>query len=175
MTATHSQTKWSLTQEAFDALLKSLSDNRDAAAEKYLESRRNLVRFFEWRGCAFPEDHADETINRIARKISEGEQIQNPGGYFIGVARLVFLEIIKARAKETEALTEIGSASLEVSDTSATELRVECLQQCLQSLPQENRELIVEYYQAHKGHKILNPKKLTEKIGSSVNTLRMRA
>src|SRR5215471_11614968 len=73
--------KWVLTQEAFDRLLASLGEDREVAGERYVEIRKNLVRFFEWRGSAFPEDHADETINRIAKRISEGEEIRNPGSY----------------------------------------------------------------------------------------------
>ena len=54
--------KWALTQQAFDTLLAAFDGDREAAGEKYLEVRNNLLRFFEWRGCPFPEDHADETI-----------------------------------------------------------------------------------------------------------------
>src|ERR1043165_1611062 len=72
--------KWTLTQEAFDKLLIALGGDRDSGSEKYLELRTNLTRFFEWRGCSFPEDHADETINRMAKKVAEGEEILNPSG-----------------------------------------------------------------------------------------------
>ena len=69
--------KWSLTQTAFDRLLASLDSDRDIAADRYLRMRRNLVRLFEWRGCSTPEEYADETINRCARKIQEGEEIRD--------------------------------------------------------------------------------------------------
>ncbi len=108
---TPSLRKWTLTQEAFDKLLIALGGNRESGSEKYLEIRNHLTRFFEWRGCPFPEDHADETFNRIARKVAEGEEILNPSGYAMGVARLLLLEIIKGRQKEQSALTEIGTAS----------------------------------------------------------------
>ena len=49
--------KWALTQDAFDGLLASLGDDRNAAADRYLEIRRNLVRLFEWRGCATPDEY----------------------------------------------------------------------------------------------------------------------
>jgi DNA-directed RNA polymerase specialized sigma24 family protein len=166
--------KWSLTQEAFDRLLHCLADERDAAAEKYLEIRRNLLKFFEWRGCPFPEDHADETVNRVARRLTEGEEIRNPMAYFIGVARLLVLEIVKARAKETQALGELGRVDT-VESVDPSETRLECLRQCLQGLSAENRELIIEYYQGDKGEKIENRRKLTERLRMPVNTLRMRA
>src|SRR5262245_29135467 len=76
--------KWTLTQEAFDKLLATLDEDRERAGEIYLEIRSNLVRFFEWRGCPFPEDHADETFNRVAKRAEE-EKILNPSSYCIGV------------------------------------------------------------------------------------------
>src|ERR1051326_9571412 len=105
-----SRQKWTLTQEAFDQLLVALGGDRDSAAQKYLEIRNNLTRFFEWRGCAFPEDHADETINRIAKRVAEGEEILNYSGYALGVARLLLLEINKGRQREQFALGERGQA-----------------------------------------------------------------
>jgi RNA polymerase sigma factor (sigma-70 family) len=167
--------KWALTQEAFDKLLSVLGEDRDSAGKQYLEIRNNLVRFFEWRGCSFPEDHADETINRVARKIAEGEEIRNPSGYFIGVARMLLLEIIKQRDKEHHALNEMASSQIISSDSSESEARIDCLRECLQSLSSDNRELIIQYYQGEKGSKIENRKKLTERLKVSVNTLRMRA
>jgi DNA-directed RNA polymerase specialized sigma24 family protein len=173
--ASQSHRKWSLTQEAFDGLLLCLDNNREAAGQKYLEIRRDLVRFFEWRGCSFPEDHADETVNRVARRISEGERLLNPKAYFIGVARLLLLEISKARAKESQALAELGHSSVETSEPDASEVKIECLRKCLLGLSTDNRELILQYYQGEKREKIENRRKLTEQLGVAVNTLRMRA
>jgi hypothetical protein len=138
----------SLTQEAFDRLLDCLADEREAAGQKYLEIRSNLIRFFEWRGCPFPEDHADETVNRVARRLSEGEELRNPSAYFIGV---------------------------EPVEPTGDEPQIECLQQCLGTLSSENRELILQYYQGEKSEKIRNRKQLTTRLGVPLNTLRMRA
>ena len=169
--------KWTLTQEAFDKLLLAFGDDRDSGGKKYLEIRSNLTRFFEWRGCPFPEDHADETINRIAKRVAEGEQIQNPSGYAMGVARLLLLEILKGRQREQVAMTELTNTSTEASSDEPDdgEERIGCLRHCLQGLTNDNRVLITEYYEGEKGDKIQNRKKLVEKFGIPVNTLRMRA
>ena len=171
----HARQKWTLTQDAFDRLLIALGGDRDSGSEKYLEIRSNLTRFFEWRGCSFPEDHADETFNRIARKIDEGEAILNPAGYAMGVARLLLLEILKSRQREQTALNEIGTASDVYVAADDGEDRLVCLRDCLQSLSPDNRELILQYYQGEKGEKIQNRKKLLDQLGIPVNTLRMRA
>jgi DNA-directed RNA polymerase specialized sigma24 family protein len=171
----HARQKWTLTQDAFDRLLLALGGDRDSGGDKYLEIRTNLTRFFEWRGCSFPEDHADETFNRIAKKIDEGEKILNPAGYAMGVARLLLLEIMKSRQREQSALNEIGTAS-EVADVADDgDDRLECLQNCLETLSPDNRELILQYYQGEKSEKIRNRKKLLDRLGIPVNTLRMRA
>jgi len=167
--------KWALTQEAFDRLLAAFGEDQESAGKKYLEVRANLMRFFEWRGCPFPEDHADETMNRVAKRLTEGETIQNPSGYCIGVARMLLLEINKERAREQQALGEMANAPSVASDESESEGRVECLRACLGNLSADNRELIIEYYQGEKGTTIENRKRLTERFKVPVNTLRMRA
>ena len=165
--------KWTLTQEAFDQLLASFAPDREDAAQKYLEVRGNLIRLFVWRGCPFPEDHADETFNRVARKISEGEEIRNAPAYVIGVARLLVLEIIKTHSRQKEALEELQKS--DVTEDTQTELRIECLQQCLSRLSPDNRELILQYYQGDKRAKIENRRQLSDRLGLAINSLRMRA
>ena len=167
--------KWALNQEAFDKLLVAFDADRETAGRKYLEIRNNLTRFFEWRGCSFPEDHADETINRMAKRVFEGEAILNHSGYAMGVARLLLLEINKGRQREQSALAEIGAAPDVYVPEDDDESRLTCLRSCLQTLSPDNRELILEYYQGEKGEKIENRKKLLDRLGIPVNTLRMRA
>ncbi|MFL6275467.1 MAG: RNA polymerase sigma factor [Blastocatellia bacterium] len=168
--------KWALTQDAFDRLLAAFGEDRERAGDKYLEVRGNLIRFFEWRGCPFPEDHADEAMNRVARKLAEGEAVLNPSAYCIGVARLLLLEINKERAREQQALGEMASSPATTNDDDPeSEASIECLRACLENLPADNRELIIEYYQGEKGTKIENRKRMTERFGVPVNTLRMRA
>lgn len=167
--------KWALTQEAFDKLLASFGEDRESAGEKYLEIRGNLTRFFEWRGCPFPEDHADETINRVAKRMAEGEQVRNPSSYCVGVARMLLLEINKERFREQQAFGEMADLNPGPSDDSGPQAHIECLRTCLEDLPADNRELIIEYYQGEKGSKVQNRKRLTERFRVPVNTLRMRA
>jgi len=173
--ATPARRKWALTQKAFDKLLAALGPDRESAAEKYLEVRGNLIRFFEFRGCPYPEDHTDETINRVAKRACEGEEIRNPAGYFLGVARMLLLEIHKERAKERQALSELADAGAVLYEFEELEPRVQCLERCLGNLSTENRELILQYYQGEKGAKIENRKNLTDRFKIPLNTLRMRA
>src|SRR4029434_3909531 len=127
--------KWTLDQEAFDKLLLALGDDRDSGGQKYLEIRSNLIRFFEWRGCPFPEDHADETINRMAKRVAEGEGVLTPSGYAMGGARVRVLESVKSRKREQAALTEMTTNAEAYAPEDDGEDRIQCLRQCLDSLP----------------------------------------
>ena len=165
--------KWTLTQNAFDELLHTLDSDRDRAGNIYQKTRDNLIRFFEWRGCPFPEDHADETINRVAKRVSEGEEVREITKYFFGVARLLFLEVQKGRARELQALDNLPQPD-DRSDH-PDETRLDCLRQCLKSISADQRDLIIAYYQGEKSNKISNRQVLSERLRIPINTLRMRA
>jgi DNA-directed RNA polymerase specialized sigma24 family protein len=168
--------KWSLTQEAFDGLLALLGPDRDRAAEVYLETRRNLVRLFEWRGCSTPDEYADEAINRCARKIAAGEQIRDLPTYCIGVARMLLREMTREQAREARPLHEVPeprAPSEEAADDG--ERRLACLKRCLTQISPDNRDLILSYYHGEKGDKIKNRKLLMERFAVPPSTLRMRA
>jgi hypothetical protein len=81
--------EWILTSEALEALLNHFSIDREEAGRQYELMRLKLVRYFERRSCPLAEDFADEAINRVDRKISEGERINNLPAYFLSVARLI--------------------------------------------------------------------------------------
>jgi RNA polymerase sigma factor (sigma-70 family) len=167
--------KWQLTQKSFDELLISLSPNRDDAGEKYLQLRKNLVRFFENRGFALADDYADEVFNRLARKLDAGETFENINTYALGVARFLALEIRKSPAnKMSDELPEIPVAAID-EEKITHEKNLQCLEKCLLELPDENRQLIIGYYQGDKRHKIENRQRLGEKLGIPNNALRSRA
>jgi DNA-directed RNA polymerase specialized sigma24 family protein len=164
--------KWTLTQNAFDELLHKLDSDRDRAGNIYQETRDNLIRFFAWRGCPFPEDHADETINRVAKRVSEGEEVRELTKYFFGVARLLFLEIQKERTRALHAFANLPQAD---DGFDSNETRLDCLKQCLESISADQRDLIIAYYQGEKSRKIHNRQRLSERLRIPINTLRMRA
>src|SRR5262245_36419358 len=97
-----------LTQEAFGKLLLAFDADRDRAAEKYEALRRTLIRFFEWRSAPFPNEHTDETFDRVCRKIDDRVDIGNIGGYCYEVARLVCLEALKGRDRKLVSLDAVG-------------------------------------------------------------------
>jgi DNA-directed RNA polymerase specialized sigma24 family protein len=167
---------WQLSTLALERFLASLDSDRDRAAERYEHIRTRLLRFFEWRGCAFPDECADETITRVIRKIDEGAAIQEPDSYCYGVARLVLLESLKEREREREALTQMQPLSLWVDEVQAdVERRLQCLRSCMKRLPSDQQTLIAEYHRHDSGSRIEGRKRLAATLGIGLNALRIRA
>lgn len=172
---------WILTNEAFEKLLASLDPDRERAGQKYENVRRKLIEFFEARGNYSPADYADETINRVARKLWEGEGIEDLNRYFYGVARLVLKETLRARDKEPITLDLAQAPALAADDEEQKlrrheeELRRECFELCLSKLPAKHRLLIVEYYREDRGPKVEQRKRQAEALNTSLNALRLRA
>lgn len=164
---------WVLTEQSLARFLSVLDDDLERAGEKYEIWRRKLVKFFEWRGSTTPEDLADVTLNRLARKIDEGEVIRNLSGYFSGTARLVWLEALRKREQAQGALEDLRFSSYYASPTDSQ--RVACFEFCLEGLAAESRALILNYYREERGRKIELRKQLAKKMGMPLNALRIRA
>lgn len=169
--------KWVLTQGVFDKLLRWLDPDRERAGAKYETIRYKLIKFFEWRGGLFPEEYADETIDRVARKMDQGETIRasEPYSYFYGVARMLFMEVLRAEEKARTALDQPKPPQPLLEEGSEKwERQRECLERCMRSLPSESRELIIRYHRGEKGAKIENRQKLAEQLKIPLNALRIR-
>jgi DNA-directed RNA polymerase specialized sigma24 family protein len=167
---TTTKARWRLSPVAFDRFLASLDADRDLAAERYEQIRSKLVRFFEWRGCRFPDEHADDTFNRVMRKLDEGEELRDVGTYCYGVARLVLLEALKMQDRENEALDRfhVVAAAPGPIDADDIEQRLRCLEGCMDGLSSAQRALIAEYYGSGR-------RSLAERLGIGMNALRIRA
>jgi DNA-directed RNA polymerase specialized sigma24 family protein len=166
-----------LGEHAFASLLDRLANDHQQSGERYEELRRVLTRFFEWRSIPFPEDRTDDTLDRVARKLSEGVQIQNINAYCYEVARLVSLEALKAPAlREIQIENEyVDIASDSNDDALEKEVHLACLESCLDGLPVGARELIIEYYQDEKRGKIDRRKALANRLGLKREALANRA
>ncbi len=167
--------EWILTQAAFDKLLANLGSEPELAAERYEELRRMLVKFFAWRGTSFPEECADETLNRVARRLDEGLIVQTIPGYCYGIARLVLLEWAKAPDRKGVSLDELTPAQSPLARAVEENLELECFEECLRTLPTDSREVIVQYYREEKRAQIDHRRQLAERLGIPLNALRSRA
>jgi RNA polymerase sigma factor (sigma-70 family) len=160
---------WVLSQESFDALLAWLDSDRERAAMKYEEIRRRLIKIFLGRGCVEAEDLADETINRVISKLNEieNEFTGDCERYFYGVASRVLMEYQRRRQPQPPLAHDV--------DSNRAEQEYRCLEECIAKLSDENRELLLQYYQGEGRAKIEQRKQLAEKLGIAPNALRIRA
>lgn len=169
-----SKTGWTLTAEAFAKFLAYLDPDPEKAGGQYEAIRRTLVKFFDWRGAYFPEDCADETLNRVTRKIDEGDTIQDVATYCHGVARLVFLETLKSPDRQRTAFEELPPLAAAEPEVEEPDVRQECFNRCLRELPAESQQILLQYYQDEKRSKINNRLSLAERLGVPLNALRNR-
>jgi RNA polymerase sigma factor (sigma-70 family) len=172
--------EWVVTQQAFDDLLDWLDADRDSAASKYESIRVRLIKIFTCRGCFEADDLADETINRVTAKLSEIAESYSgdPALYFYGVAQKVHLEYLRRRSpvQQSSQIGRIPSSQNNWDSEAADEVEREysCLEQCMDHLSPQNRQLVLTYYQEEKRAKIDHRKQLAEQLGIAVNALRIR-
>ena len=168
-----------LTAETFDKLLHRLDADRDQAGRKYEALRRTLLRFFEWRSAPFPDEHTDETFDRVARKLDDSVEIRSLGGYCHEVARLICLEALKGRDSKRRPLDEdrliAGPPGDGVEEDRLQESRLACLDGCLETLSPESRQLILEYHQDGTGTRTGRRKAQAGRLGVPRDALANRA
>ncbi len=174
---------WILTPNVFRLFLDWLDEGTDSDGQKYLEMRERLVSFFDRKNCLTPNQLADETLNRVARRLEEEGKIESeaPAKYCYVVARFVFLEYLRTASKNNIPLDEVLINKIQTVDSKAieeTELqekRLKCLENCLGKLEVENRTMIIRYYYGEERIKIENRRAMAESLGLTMNALSIRA
>lgn len=164
----------------FERLLGLFGSEREAAAVEYEAVRRRLVRFFAWRDCPAPEECVDLTLDRVARKLAEGQLVGEGQGvrYVFGVARYVAREAQAGRTPASR-LAPLGAAHEFMSppgdgDGTERERRLAALDTCLERLPAEARGLILRYYVGEQRVRIDERRGLAATLGLSPRALRLR-
>jgi DNA-directed RNA polymerase specialized sigma24 family protein len=166
-----------LTGPRLTKLLATLDADPERAGELYEKIRRKLITMFDWRGAPDPEQLADETIDRVARKLESGVEIASadPYRYFSGVAAFVFRETLKSKKNvsfNAEVAAELPSPA--EPDAAEHDIRMSCLDRCLGRLSAENRALILAYHEGDKRDRIDNRASLASRLGLSQTALRIR-
>ena len=169
----------SIPPESFEEILAWLNPDREVAGEIYVQLRHDLAQIFTWNRCPDPEELTDEVFDRVARKVHELRKtfVGDPRLFFYGVAR----NLIKETPKKAKLQVSLEDTEVTVvNPTSATDEDIaqmleDCLTSCLQKLSSEKRELILNYYAKDKQAKIEHRTELARQLGTSVETLRVRA
>jgi DNA-directed RNA polymerase specialized sigma24 family protein len=169
---------WTLAQESFDRLLSLLDSDRDRAGLQYERLRQRLTKFFEWRGCAIPDEYVDKTLDRVAARIGDGTELRDPYAYCHAVALNLLHEYRREPSSGWQSLSgdserDVPAAPAPVpvwSSNPDAEQRLECLDHCLQTLPPDTRELLFKYHEQRGRAR----QQLADRLGVPVNALRIR-
>ena len=167
------------TKEQFEGLMAWLGSSTEDPGDKYETIRQSLVKLFVWNGCWDAEDLADETIDRVMRRVPEIaiDYSGDPALYFYGVARMMLKERRRQKTISSESQTlelrGVTTRSLQ-SDDEEINCKFECLDECIAKLPADSRELIIDYYQEEKRAKIDFRRQLAQRMGTDVENLRVR-
>ena len=158
-----------LRQEDFDRLLDWLDADREQAGLIYEKIRWRLVAILASRGCLTPEEVADETIDRVARRVIDIQDSYegDKAIYFLGVMNKVHHEYL--RRPSLPRLVEPDE------NVETKELMHLCLDQCLDRLAPYSRQLIEKYYAESKQAKIDLRQRIARELGIKATTLRLRA
>ena len=153
----------------FDRLLTWLDPSPERAGELYESIRWRLIAVLAARGCRMPEELADETIDRVARRVAdirdtyEGDRAL----YFLGVMNNVHHEYLRRPPLPRLVHTN--------EDTEVKEQTFLCLDKCIATLSPHAREIIEQYYAENKQAKINLRKRIAAKFGMKQSNLRLRA
>lgn len=172
-----SPSKWFPTPQSFAKLLAAFDADNEEAGKKYEHVRVKLLRYFEQKGICDADRYVDITLDRVMRRIDEGERVANIMAFFYGVASYVRMEAWneQKQMREREVEIKLDSEQKQPDDVGHESPRQLCLDQCLNQLPIETRILILDYYSAEQSAKIKLRRQMAQSLGIEMNALRIRA
>jgi DNA-directed RNA polymerase specialized sigma24 family protein len=165
-------------QRSFRRFLDWLDAGADSDGQTYIEMRRRLAAYFERKNCLLADDLADETLSRVARRLDEEGAIEctAPAQYCYIVARFVFLEHQRApKSSDVDPSRLFSVLPAPGMGEENGSRRLNCLEACLRKLDDDQRELIIEYYQGERRAKIDYRRSLASRLGLSLNAVSIRA
>jgi DNA-directed RNA polymerase specialized sigma24 family protein len=109
-------------------------------------------------------------LDRFARRLNVGENVERPISYVLGIARRVLLE-----TKSTNLVTLPSVEREAPGDAAPEDAGIDCLERCLEELPPEIRALLLEYYSAEASERIRLRQRMADRLGLTLNALRNRA
>lgn len=163
-----------MSPDDFTRFLGFLSPDPEEAGRRYTRLHKRLAGFFAMKGVSDPERAADETIDRAARKISEGAPVPDADRYCLGVARNVAKEKWRQEQRESSVFTLFLQGLADNSDEEVERIQ-RLLKPCFEELAPDERELLVAYCGVLQGRaRAEHRRRLAELRKTTVLALRMR-
>lgn len=164
--------------DQFEALLRHLGPDREKAGRQYEQLRGRLLAVFTYRRCPHPEELADETMDRAARKLLEiGDRFEGTDAsrFVFGVAWNIAKESFHRRREV--ALPDTWDMEDPVRfqpDEESGDRGEGCLERCLRSLDGADRDVVLRYFQDEKRARINQRSGLARELRITPNALRLR-
>ncbi|MBZ5521189.1 MAG: hypothetical protein LAP21_02915 [Acidobacteriia bacterium] len=169
---------YTLSSSGFDNLLLYLDQDRERAGAKYEELRHKLMRFFISRRCMPEDELADQTLDRVARKL-ENSQVQNLAAFVWGVAKIVVLEFRRRPQEVSMEDLQPGDqlktehAERYIITREETRRQEEYLWKCIRELSPSDQRVLLGYDYRARGRE--DKRQLAKRFGYSEQGLRTRA
>ncbi|MEP6902473.1 MAG: hypothetical protein ABJA66_12030 [Actinomycetota bacterium] len=164
----------SLTSESLTKLLSAFSADEAEAALAYTKLRDSLVRYFQIKGIHEADEAADETIDRVANKITQNTQIEDLTKYAFGVAKNIFLEKLRLAQIRTRANDEFYLKNGKSRNFGETD-HLDPLRECFKSLYEDEQKLLLSYFEDLPSDELFeNRQQLADRQEISLNVLRNR-
>jgi DNA-directed RNA polymerase specialized sigma24 family protein len=141
----------------------------------YEQVRARLIRFFRVCGAAAPEELADATFDRVARKLAadlDGTDLHP--AYPFGVARLIWRESLRRERTHRRGVDRLRWSVDDPGDGAVTERELRLWERCLDELPVEERSLLVDYHRGSGQPRIERRQALAAALGINAGLLRAR-
>ena len=166
--------RWEPDQATFNQLLALFHTDKEQAGYSYELLRQKLREYFTVRRCLHADDLVDITLNRLMRKLADGELIEHVGKFAYGIAKLVYLESRRVEAREV--LTDDGfpEQAIWLTDHEEAKHNRKCLILCLQRLSDDDRRVFLIYTCQEDLPNKQARRALAEELGISSTALRIR-
>ena len=171
---------WEPDPGALKSLVEWLDGRADARSdgEAYVAMHARLSSYFARKGCRAPEELADETLSRVARRLQEEGTIAGmvPAQYCYVTARFVWLEHLRSPDYAPPAITRDPKSPVRpAGEDEERERWLACLDRCLEQLETSDRAIILEYYSGASSDRIEQRRQLAARLGLTANALAIRA
>lgn len=146
--------------------------------DRFRALQSKLIFYFERRHCFDPEELADETLERVMKKLCEGTEVSDLTSYSYGVARNVFYEYLRRERSKKKYSDQQRHRPEAVADgddeAEARERELRCLEGCMARLKEPERGLLFEYYKYKGQRKVPHRQTLAEQLNISREVLTLR-
>jgi len=165
-------------QLGWERLLTFLSAGHDGdRGAAYEAVRERLVRFFRAKGATSSEELADNTFERVARKLASDERLLDVSpAYVFGVARLIWRESLRRERTHRRGVERLSHVcDDDGTDTEASlDENMRVWKRLLDELAPADKHLLCAYYEGSGQPRIDRRQEMVRDLGIKPGLLRAR-